>query len=187
MKRRTSPAWSKHTSSEGFTLVELMAVVAIIGVLATIAVVSYRKLVDSSHVSEATHMVQAIRVAQESYRAEAGTYATVSSSLSDGCPTNHAGAKTSWDPNCGSTMKWSALGVHADGPVYFSYATMAGRAGGALPALPGEMAVEPTLGDTPAHDWFVISARGDLNANGVYCTVIGVSWTNDLYIDREGE
>lgn len=187
MKRRTSPAWSKHTSSEGFTLVELMAVVAIIGVLATIAVVSYRKLVDSSHVSEATHMVQAIRVAQESYRAEAGTYATVSSSLSDGCPAYTPGKKTGWDPNCGSgALKWSALGVHADGAVYFSYATIAGRAGTTTPAYPDGMAVTPDVA-TPTQDWFVISARGDLNANDTYCTVIGVSWTNDLYIDREGE
>ena len=187
MKRRTSPAWSKHTSSEGFTLVELMAVVAIIGVLATIAVVSYRKLVDSSHVSEATHMVQAIRVAQESYRAEAGTYATVSSSLSDGCPAYTPGKKTGWDPNCGSgAMKWSALGVHADGAVYFSYATVGGRAGAALPALP-DLANPPSPWTAPNQDWFVISARGDLNANGTFCTVIGVSWTNDLFIDREGE
>jgi type IV pilus assembly protein PilA len=188
MKRRTNPALRSKHSSRGFTLIELMITVAIVGVLATLAVVGYRRLVNSSHTAEATQMIQAIRVAQESYRAEAGTYASVSSTLTDDfCPVHPAATKAPWDPTCGGgAVRWSALAVHTDGPVLFSYASVAGRSGGTLPGLPA-MQVAPNLGAAPTSDWFVIAARSDVDANGTFCTAIGVSWTNDIYIDRDGE
>ena len=66
--------------SEGFTLVELAVVVTIVGVLAVLAVVGYRRLITSAHLTEATGMVNGIRVAQESYHAETGVYATIGTS-----------------------------------------------------------------------------------------------------------
>jgi type IV pilus assembly protein PilA len=189
MKRRTSPTVRSKQTGRGFTLVELMIVVAIVGVLATLAVVGYRKLVNSSHTAEATHVIQAIRVAQESYHAEAGTYASISSSLTNFCPSGHAPAtKVPWEPGCGAgDVKWSALSVQTDGPVLFGYATMAGRAGATLPALPSGMGTTPPLGGAPSTDWFIVSAQADIDNNSVPCTVIGASWTNALFIDRDGE
>src|ERR1700761_4216512 len=106
--------------SAGFTLTELMVVVAIVGILALIGVVSYRKVVNSAKVTEATGMVSAIRIAQESYHAEAGQYATVSTALDSSlCPSD--GTKVmNWDPACsGGAATWSVLPVRSDGPVRF--------------------------------------------------------------------
>lgn len=179
----------RRSQTRGFTLTELMIVVAIIGVLAMIAVTSYRKIITSSHVSEGTHMVNAIRVAHESYRAEAGTYVNISTSLDATlCPVHAAWAtKVPWDPTCnGGKAQWRALPVHTDGPVLFGYATVAGRAGASLPTPPSGTAAQ--FGSaSPTSDWFVVSGKTDLTDDGVFCTVVGTSWTNDIYVDKEGE
>jgi len=172
----------------GFTLVELMIVVAIVGILAVIGVVSYRKIVNSAKVTEATGMVAAIRVAQESYHAEAGQYATISTALDSAlCPTN--GTKVAnWDPSCsGGAATWSVLPVRSDGPVRFGYATIAGLPQGRLPATPKGMAGAPTWTTGPSSDWYVVSAMADTDGNGTFVTVLGASWTRDIYVDNEGE
>ena len=167
-----------------------MVVVAIVGILSMLAVVGYRKFIDSSHTSEGIHVVQSIRVAQETYHAETGTYANISTSLDATlCPV-HAAARTKvpWDSTCsGGVTTWAVLPVRTDGPVLFGYATKSGGAGGA-PAPPSGMANTPAFG-TPTNDWFTISAKADINnsADGIVTTVVGVSWTNDLLVDRDGE
>jgi prepilin-type N-terminal cleavage/methylation domain-containing protein len=180
----------RSVAQHGFTLVELMIVVAIIGVLATLAVVSYRRLVNSSHTSEATQMVNAIKVAQEAYHAEVGTYISISGNLdSDYCPAHTAGtpSKVAWDPTCGTgpNKPWSNLPVNSNGPVMFGYATVAGAANVAM-VYPGGMA-KPIGATTPTQAWFVASAEGDMDGNGVNCTVVGTSLGRDLAVDREGE
>jgi Tfp pilus assembly protein PilE len=168
-----------------------MIVVAIVGVLAVLAVVSYRKILNSSKVAEATHMVQAIRVAQESYHAETGAYAKISNTLNDTiCPAHGGvGYQALWNPACnGGKVAWSTLPVHSDGALQFQYATVAGTAADGLPAIPSGMALPVSFGATaPTTDWFAISARGDVDANSVFCTVVTTSWNNGVYVDREGE
>lgn len=175
----------------GFTLIELMIVVTIVGILATLGVVGYRKMVNSAHVGEATHMLQSIRVAQESFRAETGSYADISNSLDATlCPVTTVKAeKHPWNPNCsGGKNNWGILPVHADGPVLFRYATVAGRAGANPPASPSNMGTAANLGSAAiTQDWFVSSARADTDNNGVNVTVVSTSWSNQLYVDREGE
>ncbi len=166
-----------------------MIVVAIIGVLATIAVVSYRSLIASSHTSEATQMVNAIKVAQEAYHAEVGTYVSVSGNLdTDFCPTHPAApTKVPWDSTCGTgaNKPWSTLPVNSNGPVLFGYATIAGLAGATM-TMPSGMLSTPAPPTTTA-DWYVAAAKGDMDGNGVFCTVVGTSLARDIYIDREGE
>jgi len=172
----------------GFTLTELMIVVAIVGILALIGVVSYRKIVNSSKVTEATGMVAAVRIAQESYHAEAGQYATISTALDSSlCPTN--GTKVAnWDPSCsGGVATWSVLPVRSDGPVRFGYATIAGLANGKLPSPPKGMSGAPAWANGPATDWYVVSAMADTDGDGTFVTVLGASWTRDIYVDNEGE
>jgi type IV pilus assembly protein PilA len=135
-----------HTTATqaGFTLVELMIVVVIVGVLAVIAVVGFRKLVGQAHTTEATQMVQAIRVAQESFHAETGSYADISASLCVSgvtCPDFYPQAslgvttvgdfKAPWGVHCTTctfAATWDQLPVHTQGAVLYGYSTIAGTA-----------------------------------------------------------
>ena len=181
----------------GFTLVELMIVVAVIGGLSILAIVGYRRLIASSHLSEATHMVNAIRVAQEAYHAETQTYASPSTSLAvaatlyptnnnpTGLPTN---AKVGWGETTTSLGKaWAVLPVHADGAVMYGYATMGGNAQTSLPMPPTVNGKATVSYPTPTTDWYVVSAFGDPNGDGIYSAVIGTSWSNDLFSYNEGD
>jgi type IV pilus assembly protein PilA len=62
---------------KAFTLIELMIVVAIIGILAAIAVPNFVKFQCRSKQSEAKGNLKALYVAEEAYRAESDTYASV--------------------------------------------------------------------------------------------------------------
>jgi type IV pilus assembly protein PilA len=177
----------------GFTLVELAVVVTIIGILAMLAVAGYRRLVTSSHTTEATEMVNAIKVAQETYHAETGQYANISAGLGLGnlypqaTPTTTTA--TAWGGTCGSCTDptgWQKLPVHATGVMRFGYATMSGTVAQALPASPVAAVTFPTNAQLTG-DWFVVTAMGDMDNNSVYCTVVGTSWSRDLYIDKDGE
>jgi type IV pilus assembly protein PilA len=174
-------------------LVELAVVVTIIGILAVLAVAGYRRLVTSSHVTEATEMVNGIKVAQETYHAETGQYANISNGLGLGNlypqATPNGTSATAWGatcPQCADQTGWQKLPVHNSGVVRFGYATMAGQVSTALPASPVTTMAFPSSNQLTG-DWFVISAMGDMDNNGVYCTVLGVSWQRELFIDKDGE
>jgi type IV pilus assembly protein PilA len=179
--------------ARGFTLIELMVVVAIVGVLATLVVVGYRKMVNSSRVSEATHMVQAIRLAQETFRAETGNYSNPG--WANLCPHNVPQAtppvaqvvgKMVWAPLCnGSTGTWQQLAVRADGPVLFGYGTISGAAGAPAPNIFSGVAFTP---GAVTNNWFVIGAASNIEGDNTRNTVvIGSSWSNELVVMNEGE
>jgi type IV pilus assembly protein PilA len=198
----TSTMTRHRRSVRGFTLVEMMIVVAIIAILAVLAVVGYRKLVMSAHTSEATSMVQAIRTAQEAYHAETQTYVSTNSKPAQlgsmyplATPNNQ---KTGWGAGINgvcpplpgfSVNCWSALPIHVDSAVMYGYATTGGVAGNVagFPSLPTINGAALTVPTTAPTDWYFIGAMGDVDNNQVYSTVIGTSFTNDLFIDHEGE
>lgn len=172
----------------GFTLVELSAVVAIIGILAVLAVVSYRKYTLHAKITEAQNVISAIRIAQEDFRAERGSYADLGATY---CP-NGAGVhdkKFGWDPECsgGGTYldgKWRNLPVHVDGPVQFKYATVAGNGAFSAPAD----ATWVTWGTPAAAPWYVVMASCDLDGQGGAETqLVGSSFTNQLFSRNDGQ
>jgi hypothetical protein len=146
--------------------------------------------------SEATHMVQSIRVAEEAFRAEMGTYANISKALAANQRTNHFALypqaprepgdyAVSWGGECPSSacrMSWSMLPVHADGRVRFGYSVVAGRAGERPTAVVTIDGV-PVAWPVPDEDWYIVTAVGDVDGTGVFTTVLGTSFGNDLRFD----
>ena len=78
------------------------------------------------------------------------------------------------------------LPVHASGVVRFGYATMAGAVSTALPAPPVSAVTFP-LNSQLTGDWYVVTGWGDMDGNNIYCTVVGVSWQRDLFVNNDGE
>jgi len=191
--------------ARGFTLIEMMVVVIIVSVLAMLAIVGYRRLILSSNVSEANNMVQNIRVAQESFHSETQQYASISAVALFNTPPPSTGwypnnapkgnTLTAWGAPCGNCAgyDWSVLPLHVDGPVRFGYATISGLAGSTV--NPASLAVSTapggtlTLPVTSATDWYLVAAACDLDNDGdAYNThVYTTSWTNQLYLDNEGD
>ena len=161
--------------ARGFTLIELMIVVAIVGILAVLAVVGYRKIVLSSKLTEANGVIGAIRIAQESYKSERGTYADVGSNP---CPRSgldfNPSVKTQWSPTCvggGTLPNWAALPVHVDGPVQFGYATNAAGS-------PDGRGVAVVTGLDTSVPWYVVYAQADLDGDGVAGSITQLLATN---------
>ena len=176
---------ARRARRAAFTLVELSIVVAIVGVLSVIAVVGYRKITLSAKVSEAQNMISAIRIAQEDYKVERGTYANLGTT--NWCPTTGATqVKTGWDTACnGGSGTWAQLPVHVDGPVQFGYKTYAAPA-----AVPTYTWINMTAGATIAatRPWYIIEAQADLNGDGALFTeLVGTSFQNTIFSRQEGD
>lgn len=174
----------------GFTLVELVLVVAIIGILAVIALVGYRRYMLHAKISEARSVIGAIKIAQEDYRAERGTYADLGP---DFCPAlgGVGEKKVGWDPECaggGSAAdnKWHTLPVHIAGAVQFKYATVASNAAFAAPAAASW--VTWTAAATTSRPWYVVMAKCDLDgAGGNNTELVASSFDNSIFSRNDGE
>jgi prepilin-type N-terminal cleavage/methylation domain-containing protein len=182
--------------ARGFTLVEAMMVVVIVGVLGLIASLGYRRWTHTAYLAEATDMVANIRAAEESFRAENGGYITISSSLGPGhdYPAATPGRfKSAWGGSCGGCVnQWSTLNVAPSGPVAFGYALVAANTattGNGSPLPVPTLTLNGASMDLSAvvPPWYVAEADGDLDGNGVFTHVYGLSATSQIYVDNEGE
>jgi hypothetical protein len=174
-----------------------MIVVIIVGILAVIAIVAYRRWAYSSWVVEAQDMVAAIRSHEEAFYAENGSYLNVSGSRAVYFPAQNPGKfKTEWNvpggcASCALPNGWETLNVHPNGPVAFGYQVIAGDGVTVQASAIGTVSVKGKnldyanmLNNRP---WYFVEAKGNISGDGVNFThVYGLSGTNQIYIDQEG-
>jgi type IV pilus assembly protein PilA len=181
---------TRRSRQQGYTLIELMAVVAIMGILATLAIYGVRKYVLSAKTAEPIEMINAIRAAQESYKDETFRYLNVSAMTSYypfAAKTDLGNKKMNWaGGNSTERASWAQLGVNASNVVQFGYACTAGQGAG-IPSF-GTLGVAQSLGyPTTATDWYVVRAAGDRDENLVYATFVGSSFTDQIYGENDTE
>jgi type IV pilus assembly protein PilA len=171
--------------NRGFTLVELLIVVSMIGILAAIAMVGYRKYLMSARTGDAKAIISAIRVAEESHRAETLTYLNCSGTLGGtyypmGTPNTK---KYHWKQDThGDYGKWMQLNVATDSPTYFGFLVISGAAGVALPATSAAIAWP-----MPTEPWYLVQAQSDMDADTVKGLFLASSMNGEIYVEREGE
>jgi prepilin-type N-terminal cleavage/methylation domain-containing protein len=176
----------RRTRSAGFTLVELMVVVAITGILATIGISLVRGHLNVAKSNRALAGVQAIRAAEESFRAQNGSYLDCSGVTAAWFPMLTPGqVKYEWHQTSHADWpRWATLGVPAIDSTQFGFLVNAGKPGDPYPVL--QTADKPTL-SASADPWYVIQVKGDVDGDGVFMLGFATSRTGDVYLEREGE
>jgi len=183
-----------RSKAQGFTLIELMIVVCIVAILASLATYAVRRYLDAAKTSEAIELINSARAAQETYKDETFRYLNISADLTTNNSFHPAApgvGKRSWVPAAATPLStgWTELGVNATGPVQFGYACVSGLTGVGPPALGLLDAVPADLNfpTAPTGPWYVIKAIGDRDGNNVRAALVGSSFTNEIYSERETE
>jgi type II secretory pathway pseudopilin PulG len=161
---------------------ELMIVVVITGILSAVAIPSFTSYILRARTTEATQFLGVIKMRQESYRAEFGSYLV--------CPGNLVPDEIEFVPGDAGTMKnsvalpfpsndpcFSQLGAHPDGVVRFGYGWAAGTPADLAPAR-----AVYGITDNTADNYFIAQATSDLDGDGTACIFEVTSFTRNVWI-----
>jgi prepilin-type N-terminal cleavage/methylation domain-containing protein len=174
----------------GFTLTELLIGIAIMAVLSALAVYSVRKYVLVSKTAEPIEIINSIRAAQEAYKDETFAYLTISPDLATYHPAIPAGVpdsrKRSWATgNPANDTPWQQLGVNVSAPVAFGYACVARAANQAMPNL--GITGNVNYPATPTAPYYVVRTVGDRDEDNVLAVLLGSSFTDEIYVEKDDE
>lgn len=176
----------KRALDRGFTLVELLTVVAITGVLATIGTMLVRKRFKDAKTVEATALIQAIRSAQESRRAETGSYQNCS--VGSGTPWYPASPDATYhawrQPSHADWNNWQQLDISRPEGTQFGFLVHAGTPAQALPTL---LTSDKPTWPARVDPWYVIQAAGDRDADGTFSRLLAASFNGELHVENDGE
>jgi prepilin-type N-terminal cleavage/methylation domain-containing protein len=179
---------SRSTSSSsrraGFTLVELMIVVAIVSIMAAVGFPSFSQWVKQSKTVEATGFLAEVKARQESYRFDFGRYCSVSANQDELFPAVTPTADLQeWTVAAMATglgQNWTQLGAIPSGrSSRFVYSSVADAPFGSLPAARG---FSDDRGYTNNDFWFITTARGDLDGDGLPMTMESYSHTKGIWV-----
>lgn len=175
----------------GFSLMELMIVVVITSILAAIAIPTFSGYIQKSRTAEAVDFLGVIKLRQESYRSEFGSYFICDgqkdpTALKDklrpdkydsATGMNHARTVPFSDTTSGC---FATIGANPGGPVRFGYAWAAG-----LPSDASSLPPEYNLTTSTYDHYFIAQAMTDLDGNGVPCTYELTSFTRSVWFSPD--
>jgi hypothetical protein len=154
--------------------------------LALLGVVIVRRHLKAASTNDALAGMQAIRVAEESFKAENGQY--LNCSLASGPawypnPTPNQYAFTWLRPGHPDWAQWRVLAIPRT-QTRFGYLVNAGIPGAALPTFNIRRTVVATA---PTEPWYVIQVRGDRDADGQAMLGLASSYDGEVYIESDDE
>jgi prepilin-type N-terminal cleavage/methylation domain-containing protein len=178
----------------GFSMVELMMVVVITGILAAVAIPTFTDYIYKSRTGEAVSFLGVIKLKQEAFRSEFGTYSVCGGQTALGATFTDNNAfrpvKDSTSPRnlsigwgttaAGDLSCFNALGASPDGPVRFRYAWIAGT-----PTQFGASGVAAAHGATADH-YMVAQGHCDLDDDGTWGVFELTSFTRNVWVGTTG-
>lgn len=184
MPRSASRSASRRSSQAGFTLIELMIVVAIVSIMAAVGFPSLSQYIKQSKTVEATGFLAEVKARQESYRFDFGRYCDVSATQGNFFPSaTPTSTPQDWTPAAmaaGVGLNWTQLGASPSGnSSRFVYSTVADIPFASLPSGRG---FDTDRGYTNNDFWFITTARGDLDDDGVFMTMESYSHAKGLWV-----
>jgi len=183
--RTNSPRTSARA---GFSLIELMIVIVITGILSAVAIPAFTTYIMRARTAEATQFLGVIKLRQESYRAEFGSYLSCNGVVDPVdivfTPGDKSMMKNSVSvpfPSAADAPCFGQLGASPDGPVRFGY----GWAAGGPADVSGGMRTVYGLSTSTADNYFVAQATSDLNGNGKACIFELTGFSRGVWIGDE--
>lgn len=155
-----------NRSTAGFTLIELMMVIVIFSILMTVAVVSYTENIGKARSREALEILTLTSGRQVLYFQRFSTYLDTGSFDVSYWPRPLTGTLRPWGIDCDAIglpaeqQAWCDLGVKPVNQLFYAYNTAGWNIGktGAPFGIPS------------TETWWVVTAWGDRDGDGVYST-----------------